>query len=61
MKLKTRKSISKRFQITKNKKVLHRYSGQDHFNARETGKTGKKKRRDATMDKSFVKIIKGAM
>lgn len=61
MKLKTQKSISKRFQVTKEKKVLHRASGQDHFNARENGKTIKNKRRDKTMGGRYVKIIKGAI
>jgi len=35
--LKTNKSFQKRFKITKNGKVLARKSGQNHFNAKETG------------------------
>ncbi|MFH0853925.1 MAG: 50S ribosomal protein L35 [bacterium] len=61
MKLKTHKSISKRFQITKTKKVLHRAPGQDHFNARENGKTIKNKRRDKVIVSSYVRTIKAAM
>lgn len=41
---KTRKSIAKRFKITKNKKILRRHTGQDHFNARDSGNKTRKKR-----------------
>lgn len=61
MKLKTRKSIAKRFNVTKKGKILHRASGQDHFNARSAGKIIKNKRRDKTMDDSFAKTIEGAL
>ncbi|MFH0856568.1 MAG: 50S ribosomal protein L35 [bacterium] len=61
MKLKTRKSVSKRFNITKNGNILRRASGQDHFNARETGKTIKNKRRDKTIDSSFARVIEGSL
>ena len=43
-KIKTKKSIAKRFIITKNKKVMKRTGGQDHFNARESGNTKRSKR-----------------
>ncbi|OHA13764.1 MAG: hypothetical protein A2909_01965 [Candidatus Tagabacteria bacterium RIFCSPLOWO2_01_FULL_39_11] len=33
--LKTNKSFSKRLKVTRNKKVLGRKPGQDHFNAKE--------------------------
>lgn len=59
-KLKTRKSISKRFKISKNKKVLHRTCGQDHFNTRDSGKKILNKRRDRTLSKSYHKVIKDA-
>lgn len=52
MKLKTRKAIAKRFQIKKSKKgtkILKRANGQDHFNARESGKTKRNKRSDKTI------------
>jgi len=55
-KIKTRKNISKRFQIKKSKKkgvrVLKRTDGQDHFNSRESGNTKRNKRRDNTMKKT---------
>jgi len=40
--MKTRKSIAKRFKITKRGKVLRRLTGQDHYLA----KRGSKKRRN---------------
>jgi ribosomal protein L35 len=57
-KIKTHKATAKRFVITKNKKIKQRKAGQDHFNARETGKTRRIKRRDISMSKSFHKTIK---
>ena len=53
MKLKTRKSIAKRFKLSgkkpnrwgKRAKLIRKSAGQDHFNAREPGKTTTKKRR----------------
>ncbi len=61
MKQKTRKAIAKRFNITKKGKILRRASGQDHFNARESGKVIKNKRRDKTIDNSFAATIKSAL
>lgn len=48
-KAKTHQGTAKRFRKTKSGKIMHRVSGQDHFNTRETGKTTKNKRRDVTM------------
>jgi len=63
-KLKTHKAIAKRFVVKKSKKgtkILKRAEGQDHFNARESGKTKRNKRSDNTIDKSFNKTILRAM
>lgn len=38
MKLKTRKAISKRFKITKKKKMIRRPVGQNHFRAKKSGR-----------------------
>jgi len=49
IKTKTRKSIAKRFKITKSGKggkLFARTANQDHFNARESGNKKRKKRRD---------------
>ncbi|OIP80251.1 MAG: 50S ribosomal protein L35 [Parcubacteria group bacterium CG08_land_8_20_14_0_20_48_21] len=58
MKMKTHKSIAKRIKITKKGKMKKRTAGQDHFNARETGKTGTNKRRVSTLSKVHEKNIK---
>jgi ribosomal protein L35 len=57
-KIKTHKATAKRFVITKNKKIKQRKCGQDHFNARDTGKAGRIKKRDIDISKSFHKTIK---
>lgn len=44
MKLKTHKSTAKKIKVTKNKKLITKTSGQNHFNARESGKVGRNKR-----------------
>lgn len=56
--MKTKQAIAKRFIVTKKGKVMHRYAGQDHFNARNTGKITKKKRRDIAMEETHTKTIK---
>ncbi len=57
-KLKTHKATSKRIRITKNKKLVQRTSGQDHFNSRETGKVTRNKRRDHKVAKPNEKNIR---
>jgi len=57
-KLKTRQSIAKRFKITKKRKVVKRGCGQDHFNARESGKQKRGKRLDRCLSVSDAKNIK---
>ena len=57
-KVKTRQAIAKRFKVTKKKKVLKRSCGQDHFNARESGKEKRGKRRDRSMSGQDAKNIK---
>ena len=57
-KIKTHKATAKRFKITKNNKLKRRKAGQDHFNARESGKTTRNKRRNITVAKSDAKNIK---
>ncbi|PLX21506.1 50S ribosomal protein L35 [Candidatus Parcubacteria bacterium] len=57
-KMKTHKATAKRFKITKTEKIKQRKAGQDHFNARESGNTKRKKRRDIDSSKSFTKTIK---
>ena len=54
---KTNKTISKRFRVTRRKKIIHRAGGQDHFNARESGKITRNKRRRKKISKVFKKTI----
>ena len=60
-KLKTHKATSKRLIKTKHGKFLKRKCGQDHFNARESGKTTRNKRRDINFSKVFINTLKAAM
>jgi len=56
--MKTRKSIIKRFKITKTGKVLRRRTGQNHFRAKKTGKKIRKIRKWVPLSKWEAKIIK---
>lgn len=57
-KLKTRKSALKRIKITGQKKILHRRTGQDHFNAKESGRKTRHKRKTSKFSLVNEKIIK---
>ncbi|OGL60845.1 hypothetical protein A3H10_02765 [Candidatus Uhrbacteria bacterium RIFCSPLOWO2_12_FULL_46_10] len=69
MKLKTRKSIAKRFKLSGKKpnrwgkapKLIRKSAGQDHFNARESSKTTTKKRRRHSAFASDQKNIRRFM
>lgn len=61
MKLKTHKATAKRIKVTKGKKkkkYLTKIAGQDHFNARESGKVTRNKRRKKSVSKADEKNIK---
>lgn len=51
-KIKTKKAASKKFKITKNRKVLRRKTGQNHYNSKETGKVGRLKKRSVRLFKA---------
>ncbi|MFA5127458.1 MAG: 50S ribosomal protein L35 [Patescibacteria group bacterium] len=57
-KMKTNKSISKRFRVTKTGKVIKRKSGQAHFNSRETGNVKRNKRSDMTLSPRMEHFVK---
>ena len=55
-KVKTHKGTSKRIRKTKSGKLMARTTGQDHYNSRESGKTGTNKRRDLSLGKVHQKL-----
>ncbi|HVY67861.1 MAG TPA: 50S ribosomal protein L35 [Patescibacteria group bacterium] len=56
-KVKTHKGAAKRIRKTKTGKLLARATGQDHFNSRESGKTGTNKRTDLVLGKTHKKLV----
>jgi len=58
MKKKTRKSILKRFKITKNGKILRRLTGLDHYLAKKSGKRTRRGRKWITVSEPETKKIK---
>ncbi|MBT4153937.1 MAG: hypothetical protein HOE53_04790 [Candidatus Magasanikbacteria bacterium] len=69
-KMKTHKATAKRFVIKRKKKasqeepnakIMMRTGGQGHFNSRESGKTGRNKKRDNAISKAMHKTIMRSM
>jgi large subunit ribosomal protein L35 len=56
-KTKTHKGASKRLKKTGTGKIMHRKTGQSHFNSRSTSKKTTGKRRDMSMSKTNDKNI----
>ncbi|PIQ92661.1 MAG: 50S ribosomal protein L35 [Parcubacteria group bacterium CG11_big_fil_rev_8_21_14_0_20_39_14] len=56
--MKTRKSILKRFKITKTGKILHRPIGQDHFRAKKSGKKIRQTRKLVKLSKADSRKIR---
>ncbi|PIZ01155.1 50S ribosomal protein L35 [bacterium (Candidatus Gribaldobacteria) CG_4_10_14_0_8_um_filter_33_9] len=56
--MKTRKSIIKRFKITKTGKILRRAIGQDHARAKKSGNKIRQMRKWIPLPKPLVKKIK---
>jgi large subunit ribosomal protein L35 len=56
--MKTRKSITKRFKITKTGKILRRPSGLNHYRAKKSGKAVRSGRKWVSVSKNEVKKIK---
>jgi large subunit ribosomal protein L35 len=57
-KLKTRKSISKRFKITKTGKMLRRATGLNHYRAKKSGKKIRQGRKWVEVSKSEARKIR---
>lgn len=62
-KTKTIKSISKRVKVTggKKRRLMLRSPGQDHFNARESGKATRNKRRGFEISAVYHRTIRRAL
>ncbi|HDY72571.1 MAG TPA: 50S ribosomal protein L35 [bacterium] len=56
--MKTRKSVAKRFKITKTGKVLRRVVGLCHYRAKKTGKQIRKRRKLVPLSPAEAKKIK---
>ena len=56
--MKTKKSITKRFKITKTGKILRRPTGLDHYRAKKSGKKVRQSRKWVEVSKGEVKKIK---
>jgi ribosomal protein L35 len=59
--MKTNKSLTKRFKVTKKGKVLARKKGQDHFRAKKTGDYRREKRNKERLAESVARNIKKAI
>jgi large subunit ribosomal protein L35 len=59
--MKTRKSITKRFKITKNGKILRRATGQDHNRSKKSGDQLRKSKKWVLVDKTLSKKIRKAL
>jgi large subunit ribosomal protein L35 len=57
-KLKTHQATAKRFKRTKTGKIIKRTAGQNHFNARESGKVGRNKKSDLVMSKTLNHVMR---
>jgi len=57
-KQKTRKSITKRFKITKSGKILRRLVGQDHYLAKQSSKKRRNMRKWVELSTPETKAIK---
>lgn len=56
--MKTKKSLTKRFKVTKNKKILRRATGQNHFLAKKSAKQRRKTNKLIPLSKGEAKYVK---
>lgn len=56
--MKTRKSITKRFKLTKTGKILRRITGQDHYLAKKSGKRKRAGRKWIEVSKPEAKKLR---
>lgn len=60
-KIKTRKALVKKIKLTKGGKVKRRTTGQNHFNAKESGNVTRSKRNDQRLSKTDEHNVKKAL
>ncbi|MBU3964244.1 50S ribosomal protein L35 [Patescibacteria group bacterium] len=60
-KAKTRKSLTKRFKLTKSGKILRKATGQNHFRSKKSGNQIQEKRKWVELPNSESKKIKKLM
>ena len=60
-KIKTRKALVKKIKVSKNGKVFRRSTGQNHFNAKDSGSETRAKRQDQRLFKTDEKNILKAL
>ena len=60
-KFKTKKAIMKRFKMTATGKIMRRQSNQNHFNAKESGKKTRLKRKLVQVSKPEAKFLRRLM
>ena len=60
-KLKTHQATAKRFRVTRRGKIEKRAAGQNHFNARESGKVGRNKKSDVIVSNLLNRVMKTAL
>lgn len=61
--MKTNKSFSKRLKVTRTGKIVGRKAGQNHFNAKDSGRTGIAKGRTVNVvfkNKAKARFLNGA-
>ncbi len=56
-KQKTHKATAKRYKISKKGKIIKRTAGQNHFNSRENGKTGRNKKSDVIASTTLNRVM----
>ncbi len=56
--MKSKKAVTKRFKITGSGKILRRRTRQDHYNAKQTGKSRRAKRKMVEVTGAEAKIIR---
>lgn len=59
--MKTFKALAKKVKISKRKKVLRRTTGQNHYNSKETGSEGRRKKSDVRLFKADEKNVLDAL